>query len=110
MAFRADESASRGFESVKSYLVPRNIDAKERARSERELFNIVERYGPVVEGYPAWHPLITHHDDQSSVIYTIRTTRVVLFFPNVAHWVTVVHIWLSFVISNFKLYYFSTFT
>lgn len=64
MAFRADESASSGFVSVKNYLVPRNIEAKERERSENRLFDIVERYGPVVEGYPSWHPLVTHHDDQ----------------------------------------------
>ena len=65
MAFRADESASSGFGSVKSYLVPRGIEAKERERSENKLFDIVERYGPVVEGYPSWHPLVTHHNDQS---------------------------------------------
>ena len=65
MAFRADESASSGFGLVKSYLVPRGIEAKERERSENKLFDIVERYGPVIEGYPSWHPLITHHDDQS---------------------------------------------
>ena len=64
MAFRADESASSGFESVKNYLIPRGIDARERERSENKLFDIVEKYGPVVEGYPSWHPLVTHHDDQ----------------------------------------------
>lgn len=63
MAFRADESKDNGFESVKNYLIPRNFEAKERDRSENMLFDIVEKYGPVVEGYPSWHPLITHHDD-----------------------------------------------
>ncbi len=64
MAFRADESASSGFESVKRYLVSRNIEPQERERSENKLSDIVERYGPVVESYPSWHPLVTHHDDQ----------------------------------------------
>jgi len=66
MAFRADESASSGFESVKNYLIPRGIDPRERERSENKLFDILEKYGPVVEGYPSWHPLVTHHDDQCS--------------------------------------------
>ena len=64
MAFRADESASSGFESVKNYLIPRGIDARERERSENKLYDIVEKYGPAVEGYPSWHPLVTHHDDR----------------------------------------------
>lgn len=64
MAFRADESASSGFESVKNYLIPRGIGASEKERSENKLFDIVEKYGPVVEGYPSWHPLVTHHDDE----------------------------------------------
>lgn len=64
MAFRADESASSGFESVKNYLIPRGIEASDKERSENKLFDIVEKYGPVVEGYPSWHPLVTHHDDQ----------------------------------------------
>ena len=64
MAFRADESASSGFESVKNYLIPRGVDARERERSEDKLLDIVEIYGPVVEGYPSWHPLVTHHDDR----------------------------------------------
>ncbi|MDH5479287.1 MAG: hypothetical protein OEX11_00800 [Nitrosomonas sp.] len=65
MAFRADESVNSGFESVKSYFIPRGVETKERKRSEDKLLDIVEKYGPVVESYPSWHPLVTHHDDQS---------------------------------------------
>ena len=65
MAFRADESVNSGFESIKSYFIPRGVEAEERKRSEDKLLDIVEKYGPVVEGYPSWHPLVTHHDDQS---------------------------------------------
>ena len=68
MAFRADESASSGFESVINYFIPRGIEAEEREKSEDKLFDIVEQYGPVVGGYPSWHPLVTNHDDQSPVM------------------------------------------
>jgi hypothetical protein len=64
MAFRADESANNGLESVNNYFIPRNIEAEERERSEDKLFDIVEEYGSVIECYPSWHPLVTHHDDQ----------------------------------------------
>lgn len=66
MVFRADEAASRGFESVKNYLIPRDIEAGERKRSEKKLFDIVDKYGPVVDAYPSWHPLVTNHNDQCS--------------------------------------------
>lgn len=67
MAFRADESAISGFESVKNYLIPRDISLKERALSENLLREISERYGPVVESYPSWHPLVSDHDDRHPV-------------------------------------------
>ena len=67
MAFRADESARSGFESVKNYLVSKNIEPKERRRSEKKLVEILEQYGPVIAGYPSWHPLVTHHDNHFSV-------------------------------------------
>lgn len=64
MAFRADESAKIGFESVRNYFIPRNIEASERERSENELYDIMDKYGPVVDSYPSWHPLVTHHEDE----------------------------------------------
>lgn len=64
MAFRADESASNGFKAVKNYLISKNIEAGERERSESKLIEIVEKYGPVVDAYPSWHPLVAHHKDK----------------------------------------------
>jgi len=64
MAFRADEAANRGFESVKNYLIPRDIKPDERERSENKLLDIVEKYGPAVDAYPSWHPLVTNHEDE----------------------------------------------
>ena len=68
MAFRADEAMHNGLEAVKRYLIPRDIDLKERERSESKLLEIVEEYGPVVDAYPSWHPLVTHHDDRDPVV------------------------------------------
>jgi len=64
MAFRADESAHNNFERVKNYLISRDIDMSERGRSEEMLLDIVDKYGPAVESYPSWHPLVTHHNSQ----------------------------------------------
>ena len=73
MAFRADEAAQNGFDEVKNYLIRREFDTKERERSEDKLFDIVQKYGPVVSRYPSWHPLVTHHDDRDPV--TLPDTR-----------------------------------
>lgn len=67
MAFRADESANQGFESLKSYFIPRDIEPSERERSENKLLDIVEKYGPVVESYPSWHPLVSNYDDRHPI-------------------------------------------
>jgi hypothetical protein len=65
MTFRADESANNGFESVRNYFISRDFSSKERERSESKLLDIIEQYGPVVDSYPSWHPLVTHHDDRN---------------------------------------------
>tara|TARA_R110002073_G_scaffold120232_4_gene262055 strand:+ start:661 stop:1368 length:708 start_codon:yes stop_codon:yes gene_type:complete len=65
MAFRADETARSGFESAKNYLIPRGIEVAERKRSEDRLLDIVDEHGPVVSGYPSWHPLVSHHEEHS---------------------------------------------
>lgn len=69
MAFRADEAAVNGFERAKSYLVSRNFTPAERLRSERALLDIIDECGPVVEGYPTWHPLVSRHDEHNPETY-----------------------------------------
>lgn len=69
VAFRADEAASNGFERAKSYLISRNFTPAERERSEEALLKIIDECGPVVEGYPTWHPLISNHDDRNPETY-----------------------------------------
>jgi hypothetical protein len=68
MAFRADEAARAGLASVLEYLVPRaqHLDEAERARSREALLDIADRLGPVVEGYPSWHPLVRNYRDDRS--------------------------------------------
>ncbi|MBB3230961.1 hypothetical protein [Halomonas stenophila] len=63
MAFRADEAAAREFENLKTYFASsRNLDEPQRKRAIEELSEIVFEYGPVVESYPTWHPLVSNHD------------------------------------------------
>lgn len=65
MAFRADEAASSGLERAKKYLIPVTFPPEVRAESEGALLDIVDELGPVVEGYPTWHPLVSTHDDRN---------------------------------------------
>ncbi|MFG1322875.1 hypothetical protein [Xanthobacter variabilis] len=58
VAFRADEAAEVGLERVKRYLIPRSLTADERQQAERALADVVATCGPVVGGYPSWHPLV----------------------------------------------------
>ena len=61
MAFRLDEARINGNERARSYLVPRNFNIAERDRSEEALEEIIFRYGPVIDAYPTWHPLVSNY-------------------------------------------------
>lgn len=70
MAFRADEAAGSGLEQARRYLIPRDLAPDERRRAERALADIVSMCGPVVDGYPSWHPLVAkslHARDQVTI-------------------------------------------
>lgn len=65
MAFRADEAIQSGFENALRLLVPQGADAQQRKQIREKLEEIVKECGPVVEGYPAWHPFLQEADPHS---------------------------------------------
>lgn len=69
MAFRADEAAEVGLQKAMRYLVGPGISQEKRKASEDFIRGIAEKYGPVVDGYPSWHPLVTHHNDRQPVTW-----------------------------------------
>jgi hypothetical protein len=62
MAFRAEEAAQAGFERAVQYLIPNGADSNLRLKVKSKLLDIVEECGPVVEGYPGWHPFLVESD------------------------------------------------
>jgi hypothetical protein len=62
IVFRSDEAAAGGLESVKNFLLPRSLPQARRAAGEQKLHELVAEIGPVVDGYPTWHPLVAKHD------------------------------------------------
>lgn len=69
MAFRADEEIERGIKHFKSSFIPRDISEEERWRSEDKLDQIINKYGPPIDTYPSWHPLVSNHDDRNPCIW-----------------------------------------
>ena len=67
MAFRADEAAQRGYEKVQRYVISREVDGDKRIHSKNALEDIILKYGPVIDSYPSWHPLVSNHDDRHPV-------------------------------------------
>ena len=61
--FRVNESADMGLERSKNYLLGRSSKIENIVNSEKTLLEVVEKYGPVVNAYPSWHPLVTNHKD-----------------------------------------------
>lgn len=68
MAFRAAEASKRGLDSVMNYFVSRDIKGVERKRSRDKLKDIVSKYGPVVDSYPSWHPLVSNNTEKRSPV------------------------------------------
>lgn len=71
MAFRADEAARMGYERAVNYLISplRDSDESQRTLSKEALEDIVYKYGPVIDSYPSWHPLVSNHNIHDTVIY-----------------------------------------
>ena len=63
--FNAVEHAQEGYERAKDYLIRDHFAPEVKARSESVLQDIVSKYGPVVDGYPSWHPLVNKHEQHA---------------------------------------------
>lgn len=64
-SFRANDAAAAGREEV-IHTYSRNFkEAQERDAAASYIDSLIEKYGPVVDGYPSWHPFtsITNADD-----------------------------------------------
>ena len=59
MAFRADEAEQQGLERALRILMPRDSEGDDRLRSKNAILDLVDSWGPVVEHYPSWHPLVS---------------------------------------------------
>lgn len=58
MAFRSQEAAEENFERAKRTMIPRELGGDARRDLTNHLMGLVKRLGPVVDGYPSWHPLV----------------------------------------------------
>ncbi|MBL9144946.1 MAG: hypothetical protein JNM99_14795 [Verrucomicrobiaceae bacterium] len=63
MAFRADEQARIGREHAIDYLLS-NLPVSKREQGQAVIDELIEEYGPVVQYYPSWHPLMTANGDK----------------------------------------------
>lgn len=58
MAFRANTDSESGKQKALEYLVGREIPAADREKSRLDFESLLAEYGPVVDYYPSWHPLV----------------------------------------------------
>lgn len=65
MAFRAEDAAQAGFERAYKTLIPDGSNSSERLKVKNKLQELVKECGPVVDGYPAWHPFMAEADPES---------------------------------------------
>jgi hypothetical protein len=59
MPFRIKESTANGLERAISYLCsPKNIGSENAEAGKNLLKSLTETWGPVINSYPVWHPLV----------------------------------------------------
>jgi hypothetical protein len=58
MTFRANEAMKAGYERARRFLVRSCLTEDNHVRADEVLRDLVTTYGPVVESYPVWHPLV----------------------------------------------------
>ena len=91
MAFRYEEAREDGFEHVRKYLISPLLTPAERNRATEVLERLVADFGPVVAGYPTWHPLVANSDPRSP----ITTPCAELGYDGLDHTVFFAHAFVS---------------
>lgn len=72
MTFRAVESIEQGRKRASAYLIGPQIGNDSRRRSLVAFEEILDKYGPVVEAYPSWHPMVGANNEWRCPIITPR--------------------------------------
>lgn len=68
MAFRANEETTNGRRVAIGKLLGRSIGPESLQKSTDVLNELLDRYGPVVDAYPSWHPLVADNEDNQSPV------------------------------------------
>ncbi len=58
MAFRAYDEIEKGNESALRYLIPSDGNSELRKKAKAKVLEILDEYGPVIDRYPIWHPIL----------------------------------------------------
>jgi hypothetical protein len=70
MAFRYDESASDGLmHAMRLLVLSPGVAPSDRLSAEQGLYDLIDELGPVVSGYPVWHPIIPGASLKSNLHY-----------------------------------------
>ncbi len=69
MAFRKNEAMEEGFENAVRYLTSKELTQEGKQELRYYLDDLTVRLGPVVDGYPSWHPLVCNHSSTQPITY-----------------------------------------
>ncbi|HHO0939069.1 TPA: hypothetical protein ACRTTK_003108 [Aeromonas hydrophila] len=58
MAFRQNEAINQGTERAIRRLTPSDGTPEQKAAAKALVLKLIEDYGPVVDSYPVWHPIV----------------------------------------------------
>lgn len=71
MTYRANEEAESAQEwALRKFT--KGLPSEIKKNSEIELLSLIRKYGPVVDSYPSWHPLVAHKPDLQAPIVDVN--------------------------------------
>ncbi len=68
MIFRANEATENGRRHALGKFIGRNLAEGEAVKCREALESIIHQYGPVIDFYPYWHPLVADNQDYESPV------------------------------------------
>jgi hypothetical protein len=59
MTFRANEERIKNRERALDYFIPKQGSSRQKEEARNIIIDIIEEYGPVIDSYPTWHPIVS---------------------------------------------------
>ena len=96
MTFRADEARESRRESAINYLMPKTGSDEQKAAAKKQIISLINEYGPVIDSYPTWHPIVSRFPGDATHHFPPNNPRILRdYYKGLDHTILLVHGFIS---------------